>query len=229
MRKYTAEKYIKLVENINDAILQSQMKAEIDVISKVKDSKNKTFIDLGTGHGRILPDLAKIARNVISIEINPGMLVELRKRTKMYKKAVVIEGDIQELSKLLRKLDVKNPVLMLTQNTLGTIEGDYKKVLSEMKIVAKKYRGEIIISLLRQESLKSWGMKLYQEIKEMVGEPDLLKTNFNKGLFVSKTGYESKWWSLAEIKGIKNYFGGEIVNEISTPHFITVHISLSNF
>jgi len=98
-----------------------------------------------------------------------------------------------------------------------------------MKTVAKKHRGEIIISLLRQESLKNWGMKLYQEIKEMVGEPDLLKTNFNKGLFVSKTGYESKWWSLAEIKGIKNYFSGEMVNEISTPHFITIHISLNNF
>jgi len=127
MRKYTAEKYIKLVENINDAILQSQMKAEIGVISKVKDSKNKTFIDLGAGHGRILPDLARIARNVISIEINPGMLVELRKRTKMYKNAVAIKGDIQELSKLLKKLDVKNPVLMLTQNTLGTIEGIIKR------------------------------------------------------------------------------------------------------
>jgi len=154
MRKYTAEKYIELVENIDDDILQSHMKAEIKVISKVKDSKNKTFIDLGAGHGRVLPDLAKIARNVISIEINPDMLEELKKRTEMHKNATLIKGDIQELSKLLEKADIKNPVLLLLQNTLGTIEGDYKKVLSEIKIVAQKYRGEIIISLFRQESLK---------------------------------------------------------------------------
>jgi len=226
MRKYTAEKYIELVENIDDDILQSHMKAEIDVISKIKDSKNKTFIDLGAGHGRILPDLAKIARNVISIDINPDMLRELKKRTEMYDDASVIEGNIQELSKLLERADVQRPVLLITQNTLGTIEGDYKKVLSEMKAVAQKYNGEIIISLFRQESLKDWGIKMYSKITEMIGEPDLEKMDFEKGLFVSKTGYTSKWWNSAEIEEIKNYFGGKTINEILTPHFYIMHISL---
>jgi len=225
MRKYTAEQYIKLVENIDDDILQSHMKAEIDVISKVKDSKNKTFIDLGAGYGRILPDLAKISRNVISIDINSEMLRELKKRTEIYENASVIEGDIQELSKLLERADVQNPVLLLTQNTLGTIEGDYKMVLSEMRIIAKKYKGEIIISLFRQESLKNWGIRMYSKIQEMVGEPDLLKTDFNKGIFISKTGYEAKWWNSTEIENLKDYFGGEVVNEVLTPHFAIIHIS----
>lgn len=227
MRKYTAEKYIKLVENIDDPILQYLMKAEIDIISKVKDSKNKTFIDLGAGHGRILPDLVRIARNVISIELNPDMLGELKKRTEMYENASIIEGDIQELSKLLERADVQSPVLLLIQNTLGTIEGDYKKVLSEMKSVAQKYKGEIIISLFRQESLKDWGIKMYSKIQEMVGEPDLEKTDFEKGIFVSKTGYTSKWWNSAEIEEIKNYFGGKMVNKIQTPYFSIIHISLN--
>ena len=227
MRKYTTEKYIKLVENIDDSILQSHMKAEVCVISKVKDSKKKTFIDLGAGYGRILQDLVKIARNVISIDINLDMLKELKRRTKKYKNAKVIEGDIQELQKLLEKADVKNPVLLLTQNTLGTIEGDYKKVLSEMKAVAQKYKGEIIISLFRQESLKDWGIKMYSKIQEMVGNPDLQKIDFKKGIFISKTGYEAKWWNLTEIEEIKNYFGGEIVNEILTPYFSIIHISLN--
>ena len=226
MRKYTAEKYIELVENIDDSILQSHMKTEIDVISKIKDSKNKTFIDLGAGHGRILPDLVKIARNVISIDINPNMLRELKKRSEMYENASVIKGDIQNLSGLLKNADVKNPVLLLTQNTLGTIEGDYKKVLSEMKTVAEKYKGEIIISLFRQETLKNWGIELYSKIIEMIGEPDLEKTDFEKGLFVSKTGYTSKWWNSAEIEEIKDYFGGEVINEVKTPHFYIIHISL---
>jgi len=224
MRKYKAEKYIELVENIDDSILQSHMKAEIDVISKVKDSKNKTFIDLGAGHGRILPDLVRIARNVISVDINPDMLKELKRRTRMHMNASVIKGDIQELSKLLKKADIQNPVLLLIQNTLGTIEGDYKKVIAEIKTVAKKYKGEIIISLFRQESLKTWGIKMYSKIKKMVGEPDLQKIDFKRGIFISKTGYESKWWNLAEIKRIKNYFGGKLINEIKTPYFYIIHI-----
>ena len=226
MRKYTAEKYIELVEDIDDDVLQSHMKTEIEVISKVEDSKNKTFIDLGAGHGRILSDLAKIARNVISIELNPDMLKELKKRTEMYKNASVIEGDIQKLSKLLENADVKNPVLLLIQNTLGTIEGDYKKVLAEMKTVAQKYKGEIVVSLFRQEALKDWGIKMYSKITEMIGKPDLEKTYFEKGLFVSETGYTSKWWNTAEIEKMKEFFGGKLINEVLTPHFVIIHISL---
>ena len=226
MRKYTAEQYIKLVEKIDDPILQSHMKAEIEVISKVKDSEIKTFIDLGAGHGRILPDLAKIARNVISIEINPDMLVELKRRTKMYNNASVIEGNMQELSRLLEKSDVQNPVLLIIQNTLGTIEGDYKKVLSEMKTVAKRYKGEVILSFFRHEALKDWGIKLYSTIKEMVGEPDLEKTDLEKGLFISKTDYTAKWWTLAEIEEIKDFFDGKVVKEVLAPNFAIIHISL---
>jgi SAM-dependent methyltransferase len=226
MRKYTAEKYIELVENIDDDILQSHMRAEIEVISKVQNAKNKTFIDLGAGYGRVLPNLVKIAKNVISIELNPSMLIELKKRTKRYKNAIVIEGDICKLSHLLKKANIQKPVLLLLQNTLGTIEGDYKKVLSEMKLIGKKYNGEIIISLFRQESLKNWGMKLYSKIKEMVGEPDLQKTNFKRGIFVSKTGYTSKWWNSKEINKLKIFLGGEIVNEICTPQFCVIHIKI---
>jgi hypothetical protein len=168
----------------------------------------------------------KVARNVISIEFNPDMLKELKKRTEMYDNASMIEGDIQEFSRLLEKADVRNPVLLLVQNTLGTIEGDYKKVLSEMKAVAKRYKGEVIISLFRQETLKEWGTKLYSTIKEMVGEPDLAKTDFEKGLFVSETGYTSKWWNSQEIKEIKDFFGGNVVKEVLTPNFAIIHILL---
>ena len=94
-----------------------------------------------------------------------------------------------------------------------------------MRIVAKKYKGEVIISLFRQESLKDWGIRMYSKIQEMVGEPDLLKTDFKKGIFISKTGYEAKWWNLTEIEELKDYFRGEVVNEVLTPHFAIIHIS----
>ena len=226
MRQYTAEKYIELVENIDDETLQAHMRSETEVISKVENSKNKTFIDLGAGHGRIFPHLVKIARNVISIELNLDMLAELKRRSLGYKNAIVIKGDIQNLSDLLTKTNIKNPVLLLLQNTLGTIEGDYKKVLSEMKSVAEKYQGEIIISLFRQESLRNWGLKLYSKVKGIVGDPDLQKTDFNKGIFVSKTGYMAKWWNSDEIKQIKDFFGGKIANEVFTPKFCVIRIKI---
>lgn len=224
MRKYTAKKYVNFVENIKDAILQNHMKAEIKEIRNVKDSKNKTFIDLGAGYGRILHVLTEIARNVISIDINPDMLSELKRRTKKHENTEVIDGDITKLSILLQNKEVQRPVLLLLQNTLGTIEGDWKKVLFEMKKVAKERGGEIIISLFRQESLRSWGINLYSLISELVGEPDLEKTDVSKGLFVSKTGYTSKWWNKKEIENIKKYFGDKVINEIWTKEYYIIHI-----
>ncbi|MBD3252290.1 hypothetical protein GF386_00990 [Candidatus Pacearchaeota archaeon] len=134
------------------------------------------------------------------------MLSELKKRSSEFKNTKVIQGDITKLSEILEKEDIKNPVLMLVQNTLETIEGDWKKVLEEMKKIAEKYHGEIIISFFRQEALKNWGIDLYSSISEMTGEPDLEKTEFDRGIFVSKKGYTSKWRSREEIQDIKKFF-----------------------
>ncbi len=225
MRKYTAKEYFELVEKFNNPIFQSWQKTELDVISAVQDSKKKTFIDLGAGYGRVLETLAKISRNVIAIEINPRMLGELNKRAKKYGKVKAIKGDLQGLSAQLESLDVQSPVLLLLQNTLGTIEGNYRKVLSEIKRVADEYKGEIIISLLRQKALKDFGMKLYGSISPMTGEPDLERTDFEKGLFVSKTGYVSTWWTDGKVEELKEYFGGKIIDEIKTPKFYILHTS----
>lgn len=226
MRQYTAEEYFQLVENFDDPIFQSWQKTEADIVSKAKDSKNKTFIDLGAGYGRVLELLAEISRNVIAVEINPDMFSRLIEHAKGYKNTEVFEGDIQNLSNILQRSNVQSPILLLLQNTLGTIEGDYRKVLSEMKKVATEYKGEIIISLLKQGALKDFGMKLYTHIAPMTGSPDLEKTDFDKGLFVSKTGYESKWWTPGEIKEIKRNFGGKIINEAQTETFYILHLSL---
>lgn len=181
MRDYTADKYRELVEEWSDPDFQDWQKTELDIITGVSDAENKTFIDLGAGYGRLTPGIARIARNVISIEINPGMLGELKRRSATYENAVVIQGDMQELVELLKNQDVKNPVLLLLQNTLGTIEGKYKNVLSAMEEAAAKYQGEIIISLLKQEAQKDFGLRLYTHIQEMTGEPDLEKTDFEGG------------------------------------------------
>lgn len=224
MRQYTFEKYIEATEKNPHPILKQQMDAELEVIFNVVNPKQKTFIDLGAGHGRILNNTAKIARNVISIEINPNMLPELEKRTKQHENAKIIVGDITKLSELLVNEDVRMPVLLLLQNSLGTIEGDWQDVLKEMKKVAKKYNGEIIISFFRQEALRSWGIDLYTAIKEMTGEPDLEKTDFSQGAFVTKTGYTSKWRNKSEITGILNFLEGSIQNEVWTDNWCVIHL-----
>jgi len=228
MRKYRDKEYIELVEKTTDSILQKRMQAENEEILRVENPQDKTFIDLGAGHGRVLPTLARVARNVISIELNPDMLPELRRRNEQYDNAEVVVGDITQLSEILEGKDIRKPVLLLLQNTLGTIEGNWKKVLSEMKKVAQENHGEIIISFFRSEALSSWGVsKLYPSVSKMVGEPDLERTDFKNGIFVSKTGYSSKWRSKEEIEEIKQFFQGQLVNETWTREFCILHIKFS--
>lgn len=227
MREYTDEQYVRLVENIIDEILQSMMEKEIEIIKGVKNSKQKTFIDLGAGCGRLTPILGEISKNFISIEINPNMLLELNKRSFKFKNSKVIFGSLENLFGILQKESVQNPVLLLVQNSLGTIEGDWKKVLEEIRKIFENCKGEIIISFFRTGSLEDWGIKLYYKVSEMTGEPDLEKTDFEKGLFVSKTGYVSKWRSDEEIEEIKKFFEGKILKEIWTKDYCILHMGFN--
>lgn len=228
MRHYNYKDYISLVENIDDEIFQEYIRIENKLIKNIKNSKDKTFIDLGAGYGRLTPIFEKIARNIISIEINPEMLLELKRRNSILNNAKTIEGDVSELSFLLKNQDVKKPVLLMVQNTIGVIEGGRdKKVLDGMKKIAKQNNGEIIISFCRAEALRTWGIKFYNSIKKMSGKPDMDKTNFSTGIFVSKTGYISKWRNKKEIEEIKKFFGGKILHEVWTDNFCILHIGFS--
>jgi ubiquinone/menaquinone biosynthesis C-methylase UbiE len=225
MREYKYKGYIKLVEKSSESVLQKFMQAEIEEILKVKTPQVKTFVDLGAGYGRVLHTLANIAKNVYSIDLNPNMLAELKRRTKQFDNAKVIVGDITELSRILKDKDLKNPVLLLLQNTIGTIEGEWEKVLFEMKKVAQERSGEIIISFLRSEVFSSYGIsKLYPSISKMLDNPDFERIDFPKHIFVSKNGYSSKWRNNEEIEKIKQFFQGRLINEVWTNEFCILHI-----
>ncbi len=225
MRNFSYKKYIELIEHSKEPIFRKQMIDEYNEISKIKDAKSKTFIDLGAGHGRILPLISKIGKEVISIEINPNMLPELKKRTSKVSNAKIIVGDMTKLSYLLANEKLSNPVLLLLQNTIGTIEGSAEDLLFEMKKVANDNKGEIIITFFRSEKLLDWGINiLYPGTSSMVGNPDIKKTDLSKGLFESDTGYTSKWRSKEEIDDLKKFFGGQVINEIWTDYYCTLHI-----
>ncbi len=226
MREYTFDEYINITEKNPHPILAKNMQAELDIISSIKNSQDKTFIDLGAGHGRIVDDIASIADKLISIEINPDMLPELRKRSAKHQNAEVLVGDITKLSKLLQDYSLSNPVFLILQNTLGTIEGSWKKVLEETRKIGVQEDGEVVLSFFRQEALKGWGMDLYDHVGKMTGKPDLEKTDFSKGIFVSQTGYKSKWRSKEEIEDIKEFFGGEVIEENWTDNWCVIHLNI---
>ena len=223
---WTPEKYIKLVEKTKDPILQEYMKTEIDyIIRNVQNAASKTFIDVGAGYGRVIPQLSKLARNIIAVEIDKKMVGELKKRVKKLSNVTVVEGDVNQLTRLLKGCSdiIKKPVLLSLQNTLGTAIGDPYKIVSEMKKVAIMKNGEIVLSLFCQESLKSWGIKMYAGIQSMVGKIDSQKTDFYRGIFMSKTGYKSKWWTAKERDDFKKKLNGKISTLSKIPYFYIIY------
>ena len=95
------------------------------------------------------------------------------------------------------------PVFLVLQNTLGVIEGDTQKFLSELKSFAKVNNGEIVLSLFRQEDFEGWGSGVYAKAQKMIGTVDLSKSDISSGLIRTKTGYTSKWWTRDDVDKLK--------------------------
>ena len=184
--QWNSDKYIKFVEQTRNPILRDFMNTELNVIDKIRNTKEKTFIDVGAGYGRVTAHLSKIGKKVIAVEMDKDLLPELKQRAKQYINVSVVEGDAKNLSNLLRNFNIEKPVLVCLQNTLGTPVGSPFKILSEMVKIAKDYKGELIISLFTQEGLRDYGIPMYSEISQLTGEPDLEKTDLGKGFFSAK-------------------------------------------
>jgi SAM-dependent methyltransferase len=203
------------------------MAAELEIIDSIDHPQEKTFIDLGAGYGRLTRYLAGIAKEVISVEMNHAMLSQLRKVSQELQNSSVIEGDFTMISSILLLEDIEKIVFLLMQNTLGTLEGaNAEGVFLELKNIAKPVNGEIVISLFRQEALQHWGMQFYQRIQEMSGAPDLEKTDFPAGLFVSETGYTSKWRSKAEIESMIKTLEARVLHEIWSDQYCVLHLEV---
>ncbi len=164
-------------------------------------------------------------RNIIAVEINDSMFSELQKRASQYPNVVAIKGDANNLSQLLNGFDIQSPVVLSLQNSLGTWEGEVQKAIDGMRRVAERGKGELIISLFKQEALESRGVDMYRAAEVLVGEVDLDRTDFENGVFRSKTGYLSKWRTAKERQEIAKRLGGTSLNVIEHPSFWILHIS----
>ena len=226
MPQFEPEKYKRLFEGWDDTVMKQHRVDELRMISRVVNAFNKTAVDLGTGYGRVIGELANYYRNVLAIDIDPEMVGVVESRFGRYPNVEVILGDVVNLRKLMEDKVVHEPVMILLENTLGTIVGSWQEVLAEIKQVYDDKSGEVILSLYCQQALKDWGLKSYYHGQEMNGEPDLIKTDFDSGWFESKTGYTSQWWSNEQIEGFKQMFGGRVVNEVIANEYWILHLSV---
>lgn len=224
--RWSHQKYIELVENTRHPIMAEYEKVEAEYLkSNINSPKTKSFIDVGAGYGRVLPLLASLSKNVIAVEIDKDMLDELQRRAEKYPNVEVIEGDGNYLSRLLKNKSLKTPVILSLQNTLGPWVGDWREGLREMRRIAEPSSGEIVISVHSQEALRTYGIDLYRNISGLVGEPDLEKTDFDAGIFISKTGYRSQWWTRQQREEIATILRGNKVGEIAGKPYYLLHVS----
>ena len=153
------------------------------------------------------------------------MFSELQKRAALYPNTTAVKGNANDLSSILKDTDIVSPVIVCLQNSIGTWEGDYRKALSEMGKVAKAKQGEVIISAWRAEKFKDYAIDIYTAVSPVVGVPDSTQSDFENGIFRSKTGYLSKWWKPEERDEIARILGGKKVKEVLGPAFFILHVS----
>jgi SAM-dependent methyltransferase len=201
------------------------MKDEVVFINNALKGKDYDVIDLGAGYGRIIPQIIKKAKAIVAIELNENMYSELIKNQKNVEKVSCIRNDITKLSDFLH-LKTNNNLFLLCQNTLGVIEGDYLKMFDCLKDLSRKDNIEIIISVFNKDLLHDYGLFLYAHLRDMVGDVDLEKTNFETGKFISKTGYYTKWWSKAEIYDLKNKLNAVIINGLIKKEYSLYHFQI---
>jgi SAM-dependent methyltransferase len=222
--KYNPGKYLRLVEHLNDPVLQQYMKDEIVFINNALEKTSYDVIDLGAGYGRIIPWIAKKANRITAIELNEEMYAALVANQKEHDNVVCLKNDATEIARYLTLRTSASNLFLLCQNTLGVIEGNYRKMFGEIKEMSKTHRVEIIISIFNKEALRDYGTSLYGKLKEMVGTIDPEKTNHETGEFISRTGYYTKWWSEDEIDQVQKMLGASIVNTLIKREYSLYHL-----
>jgi SAM-dependent methyltransferase len=204
--------------------MQHFMRDEEYYLKTVPDAEDKTFVDLGSGYGRVVPLLSRIGRDVIAVEVNPVMYEGLEEEASWHGNVTAVQADFLKLPEILPP-ELRRPVFLILQNSLGTIEGgDPQEALDVVVREARQRQGELVLGLFRQPALREWGVnELYgaPERAAVIGHVDPERTDLENGLFVTDTGYTSKWWTdedLDRIRDMGHVFRGAMTNEYALLH-----------
>lgn len=223
--QWNALHYFTKVDWIPEAWFQWYKTLEIVYLQSIPNLPSKTIIDMGAGFGRILPFIAPHVRQVIAVELDENMFSVLEQHARAYSNMTAIRGDYTRLEEVLRSMSIENPVVVSLQNSLGTTYGDMWKGVSEFRKVAEKGKGDVIMSVFNSEAFDSFGLQLYHDLEEMVGEIDEQLTDAVAGLFVSKIGYRSQWFGPELRQRIKAVLGGTLMAELNAPQFTIIHVA----
>lgn len=224
--KYLPEKYLRYVERTTEPILYHYMNDEIYFIKNILKTDNYNVFELGAGYGRIIPAIDIYSDLITAIELDDNMYNELHLKHKYVDNVICIHDDITKLKQYVKLESSKKNIFLLCQNTLGVIDGDFNEMLENFREMSKDFHIEIIFSVFNENSLKSYGLGLYKVIQEMVGDIDPNKSDLEKGIFVSNTGYLSKWWSKNEIEQIIKSLNGSILSQKIDQVYSIYHVKI---
>lgn len=224
MRDFDPYKYIELIENTEIEAVRKYMSDEIDFFLLTENLNHRCIIDLGAGYGRLVDYIASNVKNGLFVEINEKMFTELSKRVEKHNNSKAVLADITNHTSFY-PASLSSPLFLLLQNSLGTIEGSWVKVLEEINSSCEKYEGDLIISFLRSNLMTSVGVEVFVSLSNMVGNIDYQKSDLENGYLVTDTGYTAKWWSDDETVEIISLLGGRVVRSFITDLYMIHHIS----
>lgn len=106
---------------------------EIPTLLSLTDFEGKKVLDAGAGVGRISEKLSGFASSIYALDENSWALKSLKEKAKNNKKFFPIKGNLENLPFKSNSFDI-----VLSCWTLHNLKENRKKVLSELKRVAKK-------------------------------------------------------------------------------------------
>src|SRR6185295_2248453 len=97
---------------------------------------------------------------------NPEMYKGLEQTAGDLANVKAIRADFLKLGDNLPE-DITRPMFLILQNSLGTIEGgDSDQIISAVAEEAAKRQGELLLALLRQPALGTWGIVMYEKLQD---------------------------------------------------------------
>jgi ubiquinone/menaquinone biosynthesis C-methylase UbiE len=204
--KLSAEKLKKCYE-IAPRRVRQYLEAEINfALSKIK--ANDLVIELGCGYGRVLPQIAQKARQVIGIDTSRSSIELGKKMLKNFSNISLLQMNALEL-------DFKNnyfDVVLCIQNGISAFHVNQVNLINE-SIRVTKPGGFILFS---SYSGKFWKHRLkwfrLQSEAGLLGEIDYEKTG--NGVIVCKDGFTATTISMEQFKELTSRIDNINVNII---------------
>ncbi len=173
---------------------QEYIKAETELIKE--QIAGKVVLEAGVGIGRLISDLAPIAKEFVGVDNADLMLQESYKRAEGFSNVRLVKSDLENLSQNFpaKYFDIS----LCVWNTIGNVR-DEVTVLSE---IAKVTKEKIVVTLHLKgaiEKRKNW--------YKTVGLPMDKVDEENEIFYNTKSGLRSKAYSLQEITEIAQKAG----------------------